>query len=126
MMGKRLAGRHVKPDRVVSSPAARALTTAQLIAAEIGYERKAIVIDDRLYASSADALLDVIRALDAKLDCVMLVGHNPEFSELAHRLSGDLVDMPTSAVAELNFDTRKWADVGHVAPARAALDYPKK
>ena len=94
-MGKRLAKRGVKPDLLVSSPALRALTTAQLIAEEIGYKRKDIVVDDRLYASSADELLAVIRALDKKLDRVMLVGHNPEFADLAHRLSSEIIDMPT-------------------------------
>ena len=125
-MGKRLAKRDVKPDLLLSSPALRALTTAQLIADEIGFKRKDIAVDDRLYASSPDDLLAVIRALDNKLDRVMLFGHNPEFSELAHRLSSDIVDMPTSAVAEYNFDTKAWSDVGEIEPVKAILDYPKK
>jgi phosphohistidine phosphatase len=125
-MGKRLAKRDVKPDLLVSSPALRALTTAQLIAEEIGFKRKDIVVDDRLYASSPDALLAVIRALDDKLDRVMLFGHNPEFSELAHRLSREIVDMPTSAVAEFDFDTKAWSDVGEVEPVKAMLDSLKK
>ena len=125
-MGKRLAKRDVKPDLLLSSPALRALTTAQLIADEIGFERKAIAVDDRLYASSPDDLLAVIRALDNKLDRVMLFGHNPEFSDLAHRLSSEIVDMPTSAVAEYNFDTKAWTDIGEVEPAKTVLDYPKK
>jgi len=125
-MGKRLAKRDVKPDLVVSSPALRALTTAQLIAEEVGYKRKDIVVDDRLYASSPDDLLAVIRELDRKLDRVMLVGHNPEFTDLAHRLSSEIIDMPTSAVAEISFDTKAWSDVGEIEPARAMLDYPKR
>jgi len=125
-MGKRLAKRGAKLDLLVSSPALRALTTAQLIADEIGFKRKDIAVDDRLYASSPDDLLAVIRALDNKLDRVMLFGHNPEFSELAHRLSSEIVDMPTSAVAEYNFDTKAWSDVGEIEPVKAILDYPKK
>jgi phosphohistidine phosphatase len=125
-MGKRLAKRDVKPDLVVSSPALRALTTARLIAEEIGYKRKDIVVDDRLYASSPDDLVAVIRALDKKLDRVMLVGHNPEFSDLAHRLSSEIGDMPTSAIAEFSFDTKAWSDVGEVEPVKAVLDYPKR
>lgn len=125
-MGQRLARRHVKVDLLVSSPALRALTTAHLIADEIGYRRKDIVVDDRLYASSPDDLLAVIRALDDKLDRVMLCGHNPELSDLAHQLSSEIVDMPTGAVAEYNFDTKLWSDIGEVGPAKAVLDYPKK
>jgi phosphohistidine phosphatase len=125
-MGKRLAKRDVKPDLLLSSPALRALTTAQLIAKEVGYKRKDIVVDDRLYASSADDLLAVIRALDKKLNRVMLFGHNPEFTDLAHRLSSENIDMPTSAVVEFNFDTKAWSDVGEVQPAKVTVDYPKK
>jgi phosphohistidine phosphatase len=125
-MGKRLARRRVKPDLIVSSAALRALTTAQLVAAELGYEGRDIVVDDRLYASSADALLGVIGALDNKLHRVMLFGHNPEFTDLAHRLSNEITDMPTCAVAEFSFDTEAWSNVGAVEPAQVLLDYPKK
>jgi phosphohistidine phosphatase len=125
-MGKRLAKRNVKPDLLLSSPALRALTTAQLIAEEIGYKRKDIVVDDRLYASSADDLLAVIRALDKKLNRVMLFGHNPEFTDLAHWLSSEIIDMPTCAVVEFDFDTKSWSDVGEVKPANGVFDCPKR
>jgi phosphohistidine phosphatase len=124
-MGKRLAKREVNPDLIVSSPALRALTTAQLVADEIGYERKKIVVDDRLYASSADQLLAVIQSLDRKLKRVMLFGHNPEFTDLARRLASETYAMPTCAVAEFEFDTPSWADIGAIAPSSARLDAPK-
>lgn len=125
-MGKRLAERKVKPDLLVSSPAVRALTTAHLIADELGYARDDIAIDDRLYASSADDLLGVVRVLDNKLGTVMLFGHNPEFTDLAQRLSGEITDMPTCAVARFRFDTKAWADVGDITPSKVSLDSPKK
>jgi phosphohistidine phosphatase len=125
-MGKRLASRNVKLDLIVSSPALRALTTAQLIASEVGYEQNAIVVDDRLYASSVDNLLAVVRAFNKKLDRVMLCGHNPEFTDLAHRLSGEIMDMPTCSVAEFRYGTKAWEDVGEISPAKARLDTPKK
>ena len=125
-MGKRLAKRGVKPDLLLSSPALRALTTAQLIAEEVRYKHKDIVVDDRLYASSADDLLAVVRALDKTLNRVMLFGHNPEFTDLAHRLSSEIIDMPTSAVVEFNFDTKAWSDLGEVKPVNVVFDCPKK
>jgi len=125
-MGKRLAKRDVKPDLLLSSPALRALTTAQLIAEEISYEPKDIVVDDRLYASDADDLLAVIRALDRNLNRVMLFGHNPEFTDLAHRLSSEIIEMPTCAIVEFNFDTKAWSNVGERKPAKVVFDYPKK
>jgi phosphohistidine phosphatase len=125
-MGKRLKKRHAKPDLLVSSPARRALKTARLVADEIGYERKGIVVDDRLYASSAADLLAVVRALEKRLDRVMLFGHNPELADFAHRLSSRIADMPTCAVAEFRYDTKAWSDVGQTAPVKASLDTPKR
>jgi phosphohistidine phosphatase len=49
-MAERLAKRDVKPDLILSSPAMRALMTAEIIANKLDYKRKDIVVDDRLYA----------------------------------------------------------------------------
>src|SRR6516164_4541044 len=62
-MGERLAKRGVKPDIIVSSPAVRALTTAELIARELDYDLRDIAVDKRLYSASADDLLAVIHEL---------------------------------------------------------------
>jgi phosphohistidine phosphatase len=124
-MGERLAKRDVKPDLILSSPAMRALKTAEIIAKKLDYRRKDIVVDDRFYAVAADDLLDVIHKLDDKLKRVMLFGHNPELTELAHRLSSKITHMPTCAVAEFRFDAKSWSKIGKVKPARVALDYPK-
>lgn len=124
-MGHRLAKRDAKPDAIFSSPARRALTTARLIAKELGFDRDRIVVDERLYATSADELLAVVRSLDDRLGRVMLFGHNPELTDLAHRLSATIANLPTCAVVEFGFDTPSWSKVGEIAPARVALDTPK-
>jgi phosphohistidine phosphatase len=123
-LGRRLRARGLKPDRLMSSPALRALTTAKLLAAELGCEPDDIVVVDRLYASSAAEVLALIRALDPGPDCVMLVGHNPEFSDVARRLSSTMVDMPTCAIAEFRFDTNDWSDVGRITPESVVHDSP--
>ena len=50
----------------------------------------------------------------------------PEFTGLAHRLSSEIIEMPTCAVAEFCFDTKAWSDVGELEPVKVAADYPKK
>jgi phosphohistidine phosphatase len=126
MMGKRLAMRQVRPNLILSSPARRALSTAEIIANELNYRVKDIVVDDRLYATDAESLLGVIGELGDKLKCVMLFGHNPEFTDLAHRLSNTVTLMPTCAVAQFTFESELWATIGTVKPAKVVLDYPKK
>jgi phosphohistidine phosphatase len=114
------------PDLILSSPAIRALTTAEIIAKKLDYKLKDIVVDDRLYAGEADDLLNVIHKLGDKLERVMLFGHNPKLTELAHRLSSKITHMPTCAVAEFTFDAKSWSNIGKAKPAKVALAYPKK
>ncbi|WP_418317431.1 SixA phosphatase family protein [Piscinibacter sakaiensis] len=121
-MGARLAARRVTPDLIVSSPALRALTTARLMAGELGYPLERIRTEEPLYASSTGQLLSVIAGLSAELQQVMLFGHNPEFTDLAHRWSRTIVALPPCAVVELRFDVASWADVGAAAPLHATLD----
>ena len=125
-MGKRLAKRDVTLDLILSSPARRALTTAEIIAKKLDYKLKDIVVDDRLYAGAADDLLKVIQKLGDKLESVMIFGHNPELTELAHRLSSEITHMPTCAVAEFKFNANSWSSIGKAKLAKVALDYPKK
>ena len=125
-MGKRLVKRNVKVDLILSSPAKRALATAEVIAKMLNYRRKDIVVSHRLYAGQVDDLLDFIQGLDHKLERVILVGHNPELTELAHYLSSEISHMPTSAIAEFTFDVKSWSAIGKDKPTNMTLDYPKK
>ena len=125
-VGERLAKRHARPDLILSSPATRALATAQIIAEKLDYKGSNIVVNDRLYAVEADELLDVIRQIDDGAESVMLIGHNPELSELAHRLSSKITHLPTCAVAEFTFDSKSWKRIGKDKPAKVALEYPRE
>ena len=122
-MGKRLAERDVEVDTILSSPAKRALATAGAIAKRLDFKRKNIVQDDRLYAGQVDDLLQVIKELGDKQKRVMLVGHNPELSELVKRLSGKSTNMPTCAVAELRFDTKSWSKIGKSKLEKLQIKY---
>jgi phosphohistidine phosphatase len=125
-MGRRLAKRDLKVDLILSSPASRAITTAEIIADKLDYKFKDIVVDARLYPGAVDDLVNIIHKLGDKLDRVMLVGHNPALAELAHSLSSEITDMPTCAVAEFTFNTKSWADASEATLATVALEYPKK
>jgi phosphohistidine phosphatase len=124
-MGERLAKEGVKPNLILSSPAVRALATAALIAKKLDYKVKDIVVDERLYATAPDDLLEVIHELGDKPKRVMLLGHNPELTELAHRLSSKITNMSTCAVAEFSFDTKSWSTIGKLAPTKVTLHRPK-
>jgi phosphohistidine phosphatase len=125
-MSKRWAHDHAKPDLILSSPAVRALATARLVAKGLDYKLKEIAVNDRLYAATAVDLIGLIGQLDDKLDSVMLVGHNPELTDLARHLSSEITHMPTCALAEFKFRIKTWSRIGQSMPAQATLDSPKQ
>jgi phosphohistidine phosphatase len=125
-MAKRLAKRHVQIDLLLSSPAKRAIKTAKALADKLDYKLKNIVVDDRLYPGAVDEMLKCIHGLGDRLSRVMLVGHNPALSQLAHRIASDIAHMPTCAVAELTFAAKSWRHVSKATLVAVALDLPKK
>lgn len=125
-MAKRLAKRDLRPDLMLSSPARRALATAEIFAGKLDYPVNKIVVRDRLYDAGADDLLDVISELDDQFQTVMLFGHNPELAELAHQYSSEITRMPTCAVVELQFGEKSWSDLDGAKPSKVDFDYPKK
>ena len=116
----------MKPDLILSSPACRALTNARLLAGELGYSPDRIVIDEGLYESDAGTLLGVVGELSDDLACVLLVGHDPAFTDLAHGFSSGITRMPTCAVARFIFDAPSWSALPSCSPVVAVLDFPKK
>ncbi len=123
-MGRRMKQRDIRPDVILSSTAVRARTTAQIIAASLDVLPASVVLEDRLYAASVETLLAVIQALDDSMDCVVLVGHNPEMTGLAQHFAGDIGHMPTCAVAEFGFAAGAWAAVPDQPAAHVFFDSP--
>lgn len=124
-MARICAGLRDRPDLIVSSPAVRALTTARAIAEGFGRQRDSIRIDDRVYAGSARALLQIIEQLDDSLAHVAVVGHNPELLELGQHLATGLSNMPTCSMATLQFDTRSWSAVPRLKAISVTVQAPR-
>ena len=83
-LGAFLAERGFAPDAIVTSPKLRARQTAELVADAIGI---AVSVDERLGdAIDADVIGDIADRVGGT--SVVLVGHDPDFSDLAAALSG--------------------------------------
>lgn len=87
-IGRLLAKRDLHPDLIVSSPAARALQTAQRAASGLGSKAAAIEQDPRIYEAGPLVLAEILAHATSKHLRPMLVGHNPGFEQLAIRLGG--------------------------------------
>lgn len=126
-MGKRLRKRKPQPALIITSSAVRAETTATLLAEAIGYPPSDITIDERMYGAEPKDVLSIIGELDNAVDCAMLVGHNPTFTDLINALSGSQIDnVPTCGIAILKFPTNTWSKIGQTQGELLDFDYPKK
>jgi phosphohistidine phosphatase len=100
--------RGLAPQIIVSSPAKRAKQTAVLVK-EIAEISRAVAFDERIYEASPLTLFNLIRELDEKWESVLLIGHNPGFENLVRVLTGEIVSMPTAALAKITLDIEKWS-----------------
>lgn len=120
--GRWLAEHGPAIDQVVCSPAVRARSTWELMAAELSGAPE-LRVDDRLYSWLSDDLLDVVRGLPESAEVVALVGHNPGLEELCERLTGRWVRLPTSAVAVLTLPGA-WSEAALVKGTVVAAGRP--
>jgi phosphohistidine phosphatase len=126
-MARRLRDRKLKPDKIIASPAVRALTTATIVAREIGVSEGRLSRDERLYLAAPKMLLQVIQQLGGDARHLMIVGHNPGLTEFADRISAerDVDNLPTCAVYTLEFDIARWSELEWNSGVNAELDHPK-
>lgn len=126
LMAQRLADARVRVDRIVSSTALRARTTATEFGTALGVE---VELDPELYASSAATL--AAKAAGSGVRRVMLVAHNPGLSDLAYRASaGEIAHLPTCSVARFTWNIddapeTAWGRIDWDRAATVRLDTPR-
>ena len=122
LMAKGLQEHGVIPDKMVSSYALRAETTAQIFAEVLGSEVK---LDKALYNVDEASVINIIRSTGEEVKDLMLVGHNPTWELLAEYFTASDISMPACAVIQISFACR-WINVGKGSGKIAYFDYPKK
>lgn len=127
-MGRRLKGRQLKPDKILLSPAVRTVTTAQIMARELGVSEDKLVLDERLYLASDKDMLKVIQQSGSAAAHLAVVGHNPGITDLADRLAAErsMQNMPTGGVFTLEFVIDAWSELALGTGVNAQFDYPTK
>jgi phosphohistidine phosphatase len=111
-MGRILATLDTTVEAVISSPLKRATQTAALVANEIGYEGKLNIENALRPGADYVQFRDMLRKY-AKADSVMVVGHNPNFSEFLGHLVAEngsraYIEMKKGAVAKVESAQKKF------------------
>lgn len=110
MMAERFNAKLEPVDLMMSSPAKRAITTANTFATALGIA--AVQEITELYLASSHTLLSIIHRLPDGTRHAMLFGHNPGLSGLVEELAGNGPgDLPTCAIVRIDLDVDTWEAV---------------
>ena len=107
----------IEPDLVLCSSAVRTRETLELVRPALG-ATTTVVVEDELYAATADTLLERLRAVPDGAASVLLIGHNPGLQDLALLLAsaGEELSLleakfPTAALAALTVSKAGWSEL---------------
>jgi phosphohistidine phosphatase len=133
-IGRALASLKTRPELVLCSPARRAAETWDLAKAEVP-GNIAFQSEEQLYDfGDGQNILECLKAKAGDTRCVLAVGHNPAFHELAKYLvgSGDKAlraklerKFPTGALAVIVFRAASWQEVAEAAGELKRFIRPK-
>lgn len=113
LVSQELNKRGIFPDKMISSPAKRAIKTARIFAENLDFEGGNIVEIEDIYGGlTTSEFLSLIHELPAKIETVFFFGHNPGFyyfaSNLLHEFNND---MPTTSTVGIDFEVNNWMEV---------------
>ncbi len=123
-LGRLLKEHKRVPQRVLCSPATRAVQTAELCAASaqapVALERL-----PELYTGGLDHYIAAFADQPPELDRVMIVGHNPIIEEVIEHLAGTHQRISSGRAAVLQFDVPEWDTIAAELKARLAGIFPE-
>jgi len=93
---QRLLKEGYRPDGILSSPAIRAWHTAHLIAQATSLPHNRVKPIQDLYEGNREAVYQAIADLPESWQMVVLVGHNPTWSEIASVWLGRSIELRTA------------------------------
>ena len=100
------------PQKIVSSDATRALSTAKYFKRTFEISDASFGTNHELYDFAGQNVMNVVKGFNNSLDCVMIVGHNHAFTSIANILGNKYIDnFPTSGFLMLEFDVDDWAKI---------------
>jgi phosphohistidine phosphatase len=118
-VGRLLTAMGCVPDLVVASTAQRARATAEL-AAEAGEWGTPIELARDLYLCPPRVVLEVAAGVEDTVEKLLLVGHEPTWSQALELLTGARVDFVTGAIARVDLPIARWREID---TARASLSF---
>ncbi len=116
---------NLKFDLVLCSPAKRARKTCKKFLENINFKGD-INFVQRIYEAKTLDLLNLINKIENQNKSVLLIGHNPGFTNLANYLAGtEIANLPTCSIVKINFELNDWSMISSGLGDLEFFLYPK-
>jgi len=120
-IGERIKSEGIKPDIILTSPAARASHSALILSRALNTGTDIVKVVKNFYHCSDDTFLDEVYSLDNSIDTVLISAHNPGITDLAYLMTGgDTNFLPTTGTAIVKYEISTWEEL-HSAKAKSFL-----
>ena len=121
-VAQKFAAQHATPDVIISSHAARALHTAHIFARENKYPAENVLVSEKIYFRGFENIIGIITSIPDNINSIMIVGHNPDLTNLAINLGAQINELSTSAVVTICFKTDSWSKVCTASTSYSSID----
>lgn len=121
-IGDYLESQGVRPTRVLVSAAQRTRQTWEAVVSQMPGYSGDVTVSEAIYEGGPGEVCDLLRDVDADQHVVMVVGHEPTISTLAHLLADDDSDsgalaqsrigVSTGCMCVLSGQLGSWRDLG--------------
>ena len=116
----------IKPDRIVSSPANRAKSTAMLIAQGLKFPLEEVILEPALYDALLNDVLRIVATVSGKINTLMLFGHNPTFTDVANHFGHPMFNLPTCGCVGFDLEIENWKDVSNASVKKSFQIFPSE
>lgn len=118
--------RRIIPDLVIASCSLRTQETADTLADALEFEGPRYYLKE-LYLTKPETLKETLMMQEKHFDSILVVGHNPQVTELANMLTEEHISkIPTVGVVAINFDIKKWSQLEKTQGEIDFFIYPKQ
>lgn len=125
-MAKKLVEKKFKIDKIITSSAVRAMSTAKIFANHLKESFDEILFEEEIYFSGNSYMKKTALNWDNNWETVIVFGHNPDFSSLAtYYLGEQFYNLPTCGIVCIEFEIDSWKELNKKNGNLKFFEFPK-
>ena len=125
LMASYLSNKFDNFDFLHSSSSVRTFETSKYFIKQIQFGK--ILYDDNLYHCSSSSILEMIMNYSDDYQSAVIIAHNPGLTNLINNITSISLDnLPTTGIAEIEFNCNSWSKVSNENSNLVDLKFPKQ